>query len=56
MIGSKYLTDPSPEQMLTEPGQADFAIREEKRTCDGCLFWTPNARAIAMQSAPRRAR
>jgi hypothetical protein len=40
MIGLKYLTDPSPEQRLTEPGQADFAIPDEKRTCDGCLFWT----------------
>ena len=41
MIGSKYLTDLSHEQMLTHPGQAHFAIPDEKRTCDGCLFWTP---------------
>jgi hypothetical protein len=41
MIGSKYLTGPSPEQTLTHPGQAHFAIPGEKRTCDACLFWTP---------------
>jgi hypothetical protein len=41
MIGSKYLTDLSHEQMLTHPGQAHFAIPDEKRTCDGCWFWMP---------------
>jgi hypothetical protein len=41
MIGLEYLTDQSPEQMLTHPGQAHFAVPDEKRTCDGCLFWRP---------------
>jgi hypothetical protein len=62
MIGSKYLTKPSPEQTLTYPGQAHFAIPDEKRACDGCLFWTPErardrsaicAKALAMMRLER---
>ena len=41
MFGLEYLTDRSPEQMLTHPGQAHFAILGEQRTCDGCQFWMP---------------
>ena len=41
MIGSKYLADLSPEQVLTYPGQAHFAIPGEERTCGGCQFWMP---------------
>ena len=41
MIGSKYLTGLSPEQTVTHPGQAHFAIPGEKRTCGACQFWMP---------------
>jgi hypothetical protein len=41
MISLEYLTDRSPEQMLTRPGQAYFAIPGEQRTYDGCQFWMP---------------
>jgi hypothetical protein len=41
MIGLEYLTDRSPEHMLTHRGQAHFAIPGEQRTCNGCQFWMP---------------
>ena len=43
MVGSRYLTDPDFNQLVTEPGQAHFAS-DNNHTCRECDHWA-NKRA-----------
>jgi hypothetical protein len=41
MLGSKNFTLETNAQLITHPGQADFAIPGAKRVCRDCWFWSP---------------
>jgi hypothetical protein len=41
MLGTDHFTGETPEQILTHPGQAHFAIPGAKTRCGDCWFWSP---------------
>lgn len=41
MLGTDHLTGETAAQLITHPGQADFAIPGAKKVCRDCWYWSP---------------